>query len=134
VIGLGPMGRALALAFTVAGHPTTVWNRTHALALVTAEAIPARQFAAYAAGLGAMLSEMIPRFAEQVDAGSHPGDRSTIGSTRASIRHVTEAAERHGIGTGALAAARAAVDRACADGHGDDGLSYLTVALRPAAR
>ncbi|WP_424890456.1 NAD(P)-dependent oxidoreductase [Streptomyces sp. XH2] len=28
VIGLGPMGRALAGAFLTAGHPTTVWNRS----------------------------------------------------------------------------------------------------------
>jgi 3-hydroxyisobutyrate dehydrogenase-like beta-hydroxyacid dehydrogenase len=32
VIGLGPMGRALAGAFVRAGHPTTVWNRTAAKA------------------------------------------------------------------------------------------------------
>lgn len=28
VLGLGPMGRALASAFRAAGHPVTVWNRT----------------------------------------------------------------------------------------------------------
>ncbi|WP_344182029.1 NAD(P)-dependent oxidoreductase [Kribbella lupini] len=28
VLGLGPMGQALAAAFLAAGHPTTVWNRT----------------------------------------------------------------------------------------------------------
>ncbi|PSL51687.1 3-hydroxyisobutyrate dehydrogenase-like beta-hydroxyacid dehydrogenase [Saccharothrix carnea] len=28
VLGLGPMGRALATAFAAASHPTTVWNRT----------------------------------------------------------------------------------------------------------
>ncbi|KDN18971.1 NAD(P)-dependent oxidoreductase [Amycolatopsis rifamycinica] len=28
VLGLGPMGRALAAAFIAAGHPTTVWNRS----------------------------------------------------------------------------------------------------------
>ena len=28
VIGLGPMGRAMAAAFLAAGQPTTVWNRT----------------------------------------------------------------------------------------------------------
>ncbi|MEV6288250.1 NAD(P)-binding domain-containing protein [Kribbella sp. NPDC051770] len=28
VLGLGTMGTALARAFTAAGHPTTVWNRT----------------------------------------------------------------------------------------------------------
>ena len=28
VIGLGPMGRAMATTLLQAGHPTTVWNRT----------------------------------------------------------------------------------------------------------
>ncbi|MEU8307194.1 NAD(P)-binding domain-containing protein [Actinomadura sp. NPDC048955] len=28
VLGMGPMGRAIASAFLAAGHPTTVWNRT----------------------------------------------------------------------------------------------------------
>ncbi|MET8862735.1 NAD(P)-binding domain-containing protein [Nonomuraea sp. NPDC004580] len=28
VLGMGPMGRAIAAAFLAAGHPTTVWNRT----------------------------------------------------------------------------------------------------------
>ncbi|WP_440081483.1 NAD(P)-binding domain-containing protein [Streptosporangium sp. LJ11] len=32
VLGLGPMGRALAGAFLANGHPTTVWNRTAARA------------------------------------------------------------------------------------------------------
>ncbi|MET8830429.1 NAD(P)-binding domain-containing protein [Streptomyces sp. NPDC004610] len=32
VIGLGPMGAAIAAAFVNAGHPTTVWNRTAAKA------------------------------------------------------------------------------------------------------
>ncbi|MFD0382199.1 NAD(P)-dependent oxidoreductase [Streptomyces stramineus] len=38
VVGLGPMGQALAGAFVEAGHPTTVWNRTAA----KAEALVAR--------------------------------------------------------------------------------------------
>jgi len=38
VIGLGPMGQALAGAFLASGHPTTVWNRTAA----KAEALVAR--------------------------------------------------------------------------------------------
>ncbi|WP_238162268.1 NAD(P)-dependent oxidoreductase [Micromonospora endolithica] len=32
VIGLGPMGRALARALLTAGHPVTVWNRTRSRA------------------------------------------------------------------------------------------------------
>ncbi|RSN60768.1 dehydrogenase [Amycolatopsis sp. WAC 04182] len=49
VLGLGPMGHALAAAFTAADHPTTVWNRTPgkeigldaAVAATAAEAIEA---------------------------------------------------------------------------------------------
>ncbi|NGO69273.1 NAD(P)-binding domain-containing protein [Streptomyces boncukensis] len=37
VLGLGPMGRALAAAFLAAGHPTTVWNRTPGKAAPLAE-------------------------------------------------------------------------------------------------
>ncbi|GAA2077268.1 NAD(P)-binding domain-containing protein [Streptomyces albiaxialis] len=37
VLGLGPMGRALAAAFVEAGHPTTVWNRTSGKAAELAE-------------------------------------------------------------------------------------------------
>lgn len=32
VLGLGPMGQALAAALLDAGHHTTVWNRTEAKA------------------------------------------------------------------------------------------------------
>ncbi|MGW4891700.1 NAD(P)-dependent oxidoreductase [Kitasatospora sp. NPDC004240] len=43
VIGLGPMGTAMAGAFLDAGHPVTVWNRTAARAeeLVARGAVPA---------------------------------------------------------------------------------------------
>jgi 3-hydroxyisobutyrate dehydrogenase-like beta-hydroxyacid dehydrogenase len=43
VIGLGPMGRAMAATLLKAGHPVTVWNRTPSRAetLATAGATPA---------------------------------------------------------------------------------------------
>jgi 3-hydroxyisobutyrate dehydrogenase-like beta-hydroxyacid dehydrogenase len=43
VLGLGPMGRAVAKAFLAHGHPTTVWNRTatKADALLTLGAVHA---------------------------------------------------------------------------------------------
>jgi len=50
VIGLGPMGRALAEAFVGAGHPTTVWNRTAS----RADALIARGAAGAATAAGAM--------------------------------------------------------------------------------
>lgn len=73
---------------------------------------------------------MITGFAQRIDAGEHPGDRSTIASARAGIRHIIATATRHGIDTGALTAARDVIDRAIADGHGKDGLSRLTTAMR----
>ncbi|MFE7665789.1 NAD(P)-dependent oxidoreductase [Streptomyces celluloflavus] len=47
VIGLGPMGQAMAGAFLAAGHPVTVWNRTASKAdeLVARGAVRARTVA-----------------------------------------------------------------------------------------
>ncbi|MEJ3658282.1 NAD(P)-binding domain-containing protein [Actinomycetes bacterium KLBMP 9759] len=42
VIGLGPMGHALAAAFLAAGHPTTVWNRSPGKAADLRGAVEAR--------------------------------------------------------------------------------------------
>ncbi|WP_344427337.1 NAD(P)-dependent oxidoreductase [Amycolatopsis minnesotensis] len=59
VIGLGPMGQAMARAFLKAGHPTTVWNRTasRADAVVAEGAVRARSAAeALAAGRLVVLS------------------------------------------------------------------------------
>lgn len=52
VVGLGPMGTALARAFLDAGHATTVWNRTpeRAAALTGAGALAADDVAAAVAG------------------------------------------------------------------------------------
>jgi 3-hydroxyisobutyrate dehydrogenase-like beta-hydroxyacid dehydrogenase len=108
---------------------TTVHGIVHGFALVTAEGIRGGQFAPFATGIASLLPEMVTRFAAQLDAGSHPGERSTIASSRASIRHIIDTADQHGIDTGALHAALAVIDRATAEGHGGDGLSYLATAL-----
>ncbi|WCB94006.1 hypothetical protein DSM104299_02734 [Baekduia alba] len=52
---------------------------------VVAEGVEPAQLAPYATGIGAMLPEMIGRFAQQIAAGEFPGDRSTVASSRSSI-------------------------------------------------
>lgn len=119
---------ALLDLFAIAVH-----GISHAFAVGAAEGISATELAPFAAGIGSLLPEMATRFASQIDAGRHPGDRSTIASAGASIDHIIAAAARHGIDTGALAAARATIQRAVAEGHGQDGLSYLTTAIQNSA-
>ncbi|WP_036494108.1 NAD(P)-dependent oxidoreductase [Nocardia sp. BMG111209] len=109
---------------------TAVHGVAHAFALASAEGIRARDLAPFATGIGGILPEMITRFADRIDAGEHPGERSTIASAHASVRHVIAAAKRHGIDTGALDAARAVIGRSIAAGHADAGLSRLAVTLR----
>ncbi|MBP2706955.1 NAD(P)-dependent oxidoreductase [Microbispora sp. RL4-1S] len=111
---------------------TSVSGIVHAFVLAEAEGITPRRFAAFARGVGALLPEMIDRFAEQIEAGDYPGDRSTIVSAASGIRHVIAGASGHGIDVGVLAAARSIIDRAVADGHGADGLARLTTVLRAA--
>ncbi|WDZ85200.1 NAD(P)-dependent oxidoreductase [Micromonospora cathayae] len=110
---------------------TTVSGLTHALALASAEGLAPAAFARYASGMGGMLGEMAGRFAEQLDAGHFPGDRSTIASASSGINHVIEVAETHGLDTGVLRAARRVIDRAVTAGHGQDGLARLARCLTP---
>ncbi|MEU8049239.1 NAD(P)-dependent oxidoreductase [Micromonospora haikouensis] len=111
---------------------TTVSGLTHAFALASAEGIAPRSFARYAAGIAPMIGEMAGRFADQLTDGRFPGERSTVTSAASGIAHVIEAADLHGIDTGALRAAQAVIDRVIANGHGGDGLARLAQALTPA--
>ncbi|GAA2045470.1 NAD(P)-binding domain-containing protein [Catenulispora yoronensis] len=97
----------------------------HGFALAAAEGIAPTSFAAFAGGIGALLPEMAVRMGAQIEAGSFPGDRSTIASAASSIGHVAATARAHGLDTGMLDAARGVIDRAVAAGHGAEGLARL---------
>lgn len=108
---------------------TSVGGVMHAFALAAAEGIEPDRFASLATGIGGLLPELITRSAEQIRAGQFPGDRSTVASAASGITHVINAAAGHGIDVGMLAAAKRVIDRAVADGHGQDGLARLTTVL-----
>jgi 3-hydroxyisobutyrate dehydrogenase-like beta-hydroxyacid dehydrogenase len=108
---------------------TSVSGIIHAFALAAAEGIAPGELAPYAIEIGGLLPEMITRFASQLTAGDYPGDRSTIASAAAGIRHVRNAAAKHGLDVNVLTAAQAIIDRAVADGHGQDGLARLATVI-----
>ncbi|WP_406470259.1 NAD(P)-dependent oxidoreductase [Streptomyces sp. NBC_01615] len=108
---------------------TSVNGIVHAFALASAEGIEPERFATFATGIGGLLPEMITRFAQQIQAGQYPGDRSTIASAASGITHIINTATAHGIDAGMLTAAKSIIDRAVADGYGPEGLARLAAVL-----
>jgi 3-hydroxyisobutyrate dehydrogenase-like beta-hydroxyacid dehydrogenase len=98
----------------------------HSLALARAEGIAARDLVPYAKPISGMLPGMIEGFAERLDEGRHPGDRSTIASAAAGIHHILDSAQAHGLDVGVLTASQAVLRRALDAGYGTDGLSRLS--------
>ncbi|OIK06557.1 NAD(P)-dependent oxidoreductase [Streptomyces monashensis] len=113
---------------------TSVNGVAHAFALASAEGIEPERFAAFATGIGGLLPEVIKRFAQQIQSGRYPGDRSTIASAASGITHIINTASGHGIDVGMLSAARGVIDRAVAEGYGPEGLARLTTVLHTAGR
>jgi 3-hydroxyisobutyrate dehydrogenase-like beta-hydroxyacid dehydrogenase len=119
----------LANAFDVALldiFATAVHGIVHGFALARAQGISPSAYARFAAGIGSMLPGMITGFAEQLELDDYPGERSTIASAAAGIRHIIETASASELDTGALEAMQRTIDRAILDGAGDSGLARLS--------
>ncbi|MFF4397833.1 NAD(P)-dependent oxidoreductase [Streptomyces sp. NPDC001480] len=124
-VGADP-GRAVAHEVALLDlFATSVNGLAHAFALAGAEGIAPGELAPYAAGIGGLLTEMAPRWAEQLAAGRFPGERSTVASAATALSHLVGTAAGHGLDLGALASAKRAADRLVTAGHGDDGLARL---------
>jgi len=103
----------------------------HGLALARAEGITGAELAPYGRTMAGLLPDMVTGFADQLDKGEFPGTRSTIASAEASLDHITETAEGHGIDARTLHAGLDLVRRAIDAGHGADGLARLAEQLNP---
>jgi 3-hydroxyisobutyrate dehydrogenase-like beta-hydroxyacid dehydrogenase len=110
---------------------TAMSGIVHGFALAGAEDIAATDLAPYARGIGELLPAIIDEFAQQIDAGRHPGDKSNLSSAAAGMEHVIHAAAAGGIDTTVLSAARLIAQRTIDAGHGGDGFSRLAIDLRP---
>ncbi|MEU2872693.1 NAD(P)-binding domain-containing protein [Streptomyces olivoreticuli] len=105
VLGLGPMGAALAAAFLAAGHRTTVWNRTPGKADALAAQGAAEAVTATAAVTASPLTVVCLAAYDAVHevlapmAGELAG-RTVVNLTSGSPEHARETAawaERHGV-------------------------------------
>lgn len=109
---------------------TTMSGYAHAMTLASAENIAAKEFAAYAQGIIAIMPDIINESAKHVEEGSYPGDKSNIASAAAGMEHIIHAAQQHGMDTGVLSAAKAVAQRAIDAGYGADDFSRVTELLR----
>ncbi len=96
VLGLGPMGAALAAAFVERGHPTTVWNRTAAKAEpLVAKGARQAGTPAEAAGASPLLVICVNDFAAVKsildDAGSALSGRTVVNLTSSTPEEAREA-------------------------------------------
>ncbi|USL16484.1 NAD(P)-binding domain-containing protein (plasmid) [Bacillus thuringiensis] len=109
---------------------TSMSGYAHALALATAENIPAKEFAVYAQGIIAIMPDIMTYLANEVDAGYYPGDKSNIISASAGMEHIIHASQHHGLDVSVLSAAMAVTQQAINEGYATDGFSRLTELLR----
>ncbi|CUB58024.1 2-hydroxy-3-oxopropionate reductase [Bacillus subtilis] len=109
---------------------TSMSGYAHALALATAENIPAKEFAVYAQGIIDILPDIMAYLASEVDSGHYPGDKSNIISASAGMEHIIHAAQHHGLDVSVLSAAMAVTQQAINEGYGTDGFSRLTELLK----
>jgi len=119
VIGLGPMGRAMAASLLRAGHPVTVWNRTVGCAdeLQSLTAIPS------------MIGDGLD-LARSLEAGEHPGHLSTARMMGATANHIVRTSEKAGVDTRLPAAVEAHYDQAIAAGRGTENWTVLYELLK----
>jgi 3-hydroxyisobutyrate dehydrogenase-like beta-hydroxyacid dehydrogenase len=108
---------------------TAVAGIVHGYALAAAEGIGAKEFAAFARGIGDLLPDTITEIAGDLDAGRYPGDEANLRSAAAGMEHIVHTARARGLDTGTLDAALALARRAIDAGHGGDGLARLTELL-----
>ncbi|MES4901080.1 MULTISPECIES: NAD(P)-binding domain-containing protein [unclassified Streptomyces] len=106
----------------------------HSLAMVGADGVTAKEFLPYIKEFLALLPAMADQVADGVDNREYPGDLGNLAMEAAGVDHILEAGEARGLDSGPLAAVRALMGRAIADGRGGDGFASVIEDIRkPAA-
>ncbi|MFI0373770.1 NAD(P)-dependent oxidoreductase [Actinomadura sp. 1N219] len=105
----------------------------HAVALVRSEKVRAATFTPMVtAWLTAMMGSF-PEYARAVDEGEFGTDVSSVSTSQVAFPGLLDTSRDQGVDPSYLVALRDLLDRAVAEGHGDDGLARLvTVLARPA--
>jgi len=112
---------------------TAMSGVAHAFALAAAERIAPADLARYARGIADLLPPIIDEYAGQIADGRYPGDDANLRSAAASMAHIVETAQAHGIDSGALQAVHAVARQAIDAGHGTDSFARLAQILAKGA-
>ncbi|WP_043487422.1 MULTISPECIES: NAD(P)-dependent oxidoreductase [Streptomyces] len=102
----------------------------HSLALVGADGVTAKEFLPYIKEFFALLPAMADQVADGIDNRNYPGDLGNLTMEAAGVDHILETSEARGLDSGPLAAVRALMGRAIADGRGGDGFASVIEDIR----
>lgn len=111
---------------------TSVVGVAHAFALARSENITPSELAPLARGIATLMPIVIDEHGARLEEGRHGGDYSNLRSAAAGMAHIIHTARARGIDAGVMEAAHALTQGVIDAGHGDDGISRLTVALESA--
>ncbi|MFR9726837.1 NAD(P)-dependent oxidoreductase [Streptomyces sp. MS19] len=104
---------------------TAMAGWAHALAVAEAEGVGARELAAFAGGIAAILPPLFTETAAETAEGRFPGDGNPLTSAASSMTHIVHTSEAHGIDAGVMRAAEGWARRAIGLGHGGDGFTRV---------
>ncbi|MEV7426959.1 NAD(P)-binding domain-containing protein [Streptomyces sp. NPDC091212] len=108
---------------------TAMAGYAHAVALAAAEGVTVRELAPFAQGIAAILPPVFAQSAADMESGGFSGEGNPLTSAVASMAHVVQASEAHGIDAGVMRAAEGVARRTVGLGHGADGFIRVAEVL-----
>ncbi|WP_327680021.1 NAD(P)-dependent oxidoreductase [Streptomyces sp. NBC_00467] len=105
----------------------------HAYALATADGVKAADIAPYLDSIVQILPPIAQYTAENIDAGSYPGQEAGLAMMASGVSHILHAARARGLDVSQLESVKAVADRAISRGHGSDDWASTVEAVRPAS-
>ncbi|MGN8646763.1 NAD(P)-dependent oxidoreductase [Gracilibacillus sp. HCP3S3_G5_1] len=109
---------------------TSMSGYLHSLAVARKEGISAREFVPFAQGMVDILPNIMVDTAQEVDEGKYNQDDSSLISNAASMKHIIEVSEAHGIDASVMRAAKAWAQQAIDQGYGRESFSRLSEILK----
>lgn len=104
---------------------TSVSGFLHAMGIAKAHGIGAAELLPHATGIVDILTPVFTEIAERVEAGEHGDPSASVSSLAASLHHLIATSKDVNMDAGALEAFARTVEKAVADGHGEQEISVL---------
>lgn len=102
----------------------------HSVALAGTEKIPATELAELVVPWLHATVDLLPGFAEEIDAGHYPNGISALDLNTTAVANIREVSRAQGLDADTLAPFHAIMRKRVEDGHGSDNLSSLIEAMR----